>query len=98
MRKSLARLVISNRGAWHLRLCQRYRAQNRRCAGVSRLRAGFHDALPAEHTPTTAPRRLLEAGRHIVRCRVDEHRQFSMFATVCTTLLRMILHFPGLRI
>lgn len=34
-------------------------------AGVSPLRAGFHDGLPAERTPTTPLRRLLEAGRHI---------------------------------
>jgi endonuclease/exonuclease/phosphatase family metal-dependent hydrolase len=34
-------------------------------AGVPLARAGFRDALPAERTLTTPPRRLLEAGRHI---------------------------------
>jgi hypothetical protein len=51
-------------------------------AGVSLLRTGFHDALPAEPTPTTLPRPL-EGGRPIdwafvrVRFRHEMHRYTS---------------------
>ena len=60
-------------------------------AGVSRLRAGFPDALPGEHTPTTPPRRQLEAGRHIDWAFVRARLRQTMCTCTSRSELRIIV-------